>query len=111
MDDVRFVYIEIAIKVYKCEDLLDFLKTNYKSSINIPLNLQKRFLIQFVRTLIKDCVENYFSKNLENKRAFTITIPEFYFPFCFYFKWKIGPNQAVENGQNCQRQFVSFMNE
>ena len=43
MDDVRFVYIEIAIKVYKCEDLLDFLKTNYKSSINIPLNLQKRF--------------------------------------------------------------------
>ena len=41
MDNVKFVYIEITIKIYKCEDLLDFLKTNYKSSITIPFNLQK----------------------------------------------------------------------
>ena len=106
MNDVKFVSIEIAIKIYECRDLLDFFKPIIKVPLISHLIYKKRFLTEFVRTLIKDCVENSFSKNLENKSAFTISIPELYFLFCPYFKWEFGPNQAMENGPNCQGQFV-----
>ena len=56
---------------------LGFFKTNHKSSINNPFDLQKEIIFAgIVRTLMKNYVESLFSKYIGNKGFLTIIILE-----------------------------------